>query len=181
MSDVRFADFDAWQKEQEQKGPQIKVGGKVHQLPPDLPASVALRVLRAMAEAQCEFHPDKAVETCKSCVEAAGAEVSNAEVADMVEQVLGDAGPAILPHVGMSSLSDFLMMVVRLYTGESGGPNRETRRAMGERGGQYSPPSTTSETGVPSSPISSESTESTPQPLFEKASAGADSDSSSPT
>jgi hypothetical protein len=100
-------------------------------------------------------------------------------VADLVEQVLGDQAPVILPHVGMGHLGDFLMMVVKLYTGENGGPNRETRRAMGERGGVLK--SITSGTGRASSPISSVSTESTPPQPSEQESAGVASGYSSPT
>ena len=174
----RFADFDAFQAEQAQVGPRIKVGGQVYQLPPDLPATVALRVIRAVAGQKCDLHPEAPQTGCLDCAKAMEAEFSNAEVANLVEQVLGDQAQTILPHVGMNSLPDFLMMVVGLYTGENGGPNRATRRAMGERGGSKS---ITSGIGPASSPISSGSTESTPQQPSEQESVGAGSSYSSPT
>jgi hypothetical protein len=175
----RFADYDAFAAEREGVGPVVKAGGVEHQLPPELPASVALRVLRAIEAGKCPRHPEGAREGCRDCEAAIGEQVTMREMLDMVHEVCGPAAPAILPHVGMRHVPEFLQMLIALYNGGGGpSPNRATRRAAKRGGGRHS---TSSPTGRRSSRTSSASTGSTPPRRSRAGSAGAASGSSSPT
>lgn len=120
---ARVIDFDAFLAERKaQEGdtaeaPRVKVGGKEYTLPVDLPAIVAVEVLRGMRE------------------QGADAEVAATTLEEIGRALFGDQwGPMLREtQMGLKEMAQLIIQVFSLYDpsqGEETIPNRRTRRAQ---------------------------------------------------
>jgi hypothetical protein len=111
-------DFDALRGEQTAKPFQIKVGGKVYDLPPSMPASVALIVNRLHLGAgdQADVTAEQAIELCEALFGA-----------DKLEIILRES------QLPVTALPDLVGEVMKEYMKGLRSPNRATRRAKASR------------------------------------------------
>jgi len=111
----RVIDFDAFRREQNRQPVELKVEGETYLLPPQLPATVALDVIRARAE-----HEDD--------------EDMPPEILEMFgTQIFGeDLFRTILTKhkMGLEEMGWLIQEVFNIYNKEIGVPNRKTRRRL---------------------------------------------------
>lgn len=142
---ARVIDFDAFRAEQKAKQGdveplQVKVGGKVYDLPPALPATIAVDVIRLNKEG------------------GAGADVPVDMIWNIGAALFGEHFRPILDENQMTvqEMAQLITETFKLYDptgGKDAAPNRETRRAQKR--------STSSRIGRSSKQTSSENTGST--------------------
>jgi hypothetical protein len=107
---TRVIDFDAFRSEQTAEPLELRIGGRVYNLPSSLPASLALDVIRMNAEdATAEFKAEDLM--------AMGRGIFGGELFDTV---LRDNG------VTMEELPELFKMVFNAYTGAPEDPNPES-------------------------------------------------------
>ena len=114
---MRTLDFDALRSEQRAEPLHLILGGKTYDLPPSIPASVVLDVIR--------LH----------LTDGDASDVPVNEAFGMLEQLFGgDTLKTVLREsgLGLNELPDLLGKVVEQYLGSSL-PNREARRASHSR------------------------------------------------
>lgn len=124
---ARVIDFDSFRREKdaaegrEVELPAMVVGGKTYVLPADLPASIAMEVMRLNKE------------------KGAGADVPPETLFSLGEQLFGkDALTEILEktRMGVKGMGDLITQAFRLYDPNMGKetiPNRKARRASGAK------------------------------------------------
>jgi hypothetical protein len=108
-------DFDAARRERKGTPKTLRIGGKVHVLPPSIPAIVALDIARI----QRERGPD-AVPTFD-------------EMSPLIEPILGPDARTIIAdnQLDLVDLAELLKQVFELYQGDATPPpNRKSRRAQ---------------------------------------------------
>lgn len=120
---ARVIDFDAFRAEQEAREgkvepPTIKIGGEVYSLPPDLPAIVAVDVIR--------LNKDRG----------AAAQVDPVILMSIGSALFGDETfrrILVEQKMGVRDMGTLIMQVFRVYDpteGKETVPNRQTRRAV---------------------------------------------------
>jgi hypothetical protein len=140
----KLIDFDAWRAEQKSEPVKLTLGGRVYDLPPSMPASLALDVVRMNSE-------DPNAEVPEDMVISVGAAVFGSEA--LFNQVLRDH------NITLDELPNLIRMVMDSYTG-SAAPNREARRKRAAKVIPFPTPSS-SPNGASSKPTSPGSTTST--------------------
>jgi hypothetical protein len=105
---TRTIDFDAFRAEQKREPVELLVGGKTYQLPPTLPAALALDVVRLNEEL------------------GAGAEARTEDLLNVGAALFGgeDGFKAVLTEsgIGLDELPDLIQMVVEVYTADPADP-----------------------------------------------------------
>lgn len=114
-------DFDAFRAEKTNDAEplQLKLGGKLYDLPASLPAALALDIARIQATKGDDADFDE------SDVRRLGAALFGGE--DRFIQILSEGA------VTIEEMPDLTKMVLEMYGGGSNRPNRETRRATKEK------------------------------------------------
>ena len=114
----RLIDFDAFRSEQQKEPVRLRIGGQVYDLPPDLPASVALDAIRLRSEGD-------------------DAEVSGTQVEKIAREIFGEEILAELlrkHRVSFTELGELIKLAFDAYNERSAAaPNRATRRASKTR------------------------------------------------
>lgn len=107
----RVVDFDSFRRERTDDPVILRIDGEDYTLPSQLPAIVALDVLRLQRE------------------EGNDAEANAQAVSQMAEAIFGDQlRPIIVKHnIAMDELADLLMETLRIYGGISDDPNPAAR------------------------------------------------------
>ena len=107
-------DFDALRRERSGEPLTMKIGGKVYDLPPSLPASVALDINRLYSDEgpDADITPRVALRMCESLFGA-----------DLLATILRES---VLP---LDELPTLWLSVIQMYAGGSQSPNRAARRA----------------------------------------------------
>lgn len=117
----RVVDFDAFRREQQREPLHLIIGGRTWDLPPSLPASLALDILRLQeqADGKADVQVDDLVKVGAAIF---GTSEAFAEVMSAAE-------------VGLDELPDLVRMVLEAYTGSDPNPtaqaptNRASRRS----------------------------------------------------
>lgn len=110
MSNV--IDFDAFRAEQKQEPVELKLGGKTYHLPPSLPASLALDLIRMnMKDSDADIKPED--------VERMGAELFGGTA--QFHEIIREGG------VTMDEMPELMKMILNQYAGVKA-PNRGARR-----------------------------------------------------
>lgn len=110
----RVIDFDAFRSEQKLEPVVLRLGGREYQLPPSMPAPLALEVIRMQAEGDdFEFKPED--------VARLGAQLFGGQAT--LDKILVEGA------VTMDELPDLIKQVFTMYSPEAPVPNREARRA----------------------------------------------------
>jgi hypothetical protein len=114
-TDGRVIDFDAFRNEQRGKPVELRIGDKTYELPPDLPATVALDVIRMQRDAGPE------------------GEVTPMALVAIGEGLFGSADKfrEIVQEHGLSTteMGALIRETLGAYNQAVTPPNRETRRA----------------------------------------------------
>jgi len=137
VTEQRTIDFDAFRAEQRGEPVLLRLGGKTYELPPSLPATLALEILHlgGMTD-KTDVPPELLFKV--------GAGLFGGEA--KFQAIMAEAG------VTLDELGDLMTMVVKAYTPPS-------PESPGETPGETEEPtSASSKTGPSSSPTSSEST-----------------------
>lgn len=109
---TRTVDFDAFRAEQKLEPLALKIGGKTYDLPPSLPAALALDVIRLNETMQKDEEPK-----VEDLLRIGAALFGGSE---QFHSVLTEAG------VSLEELGDLIQMVVEAYTGTAD-PNPATQ------------------------------------------------------
>lgn len=110
MTDNKMVDFDAFRAEQDEQPVLFKIGGKTYDLPPALPASVAVDVIRMKQELGDDGNADfdKLEAFCQNIF---GKELWSAIMQEH--------------RITMTELPQLLTMVLATYTDTDEGPKAE--------------------------------------------------------
>jgi hypothetical protein len=109
---TRTVDFDAFRAEQKLEAFNLVIGGKTYEMPPSLPAALALDVIRLSEEMDAKAEP-KIDDLMRI-----GAALFGGK--EQFRTVLLEAG------VGLDELGDLIQMVIEAYTGKRD-PNPEAQ------------------------------------------------------
>lgn len=132
---TRVLDFDAFRSEKKEEPLVLKLGGKTYDLPPSMPASLAVDIVRMHAEG---LDDSELIKQDPAALHRLGAEMFGGS--EVFSRVLTDGA------VTLTELPDLLLQVLQMYAGPV--PNRAARRQTGRRA------STSSKTGRSSKPTS---------------------------
>lgn len=113
----KIIDFDAFRKEQDKKPVILRIGGKDYNLSPELPAAVALDIVRMQRE------------------HGADEDVPPEKIEELGVSLIGEQFHSILRehNVGLEEMAWLVQQALRVYNQEMPGPNRQTRRSQSKR------------------------------------------------
>lgn len=111
----KVIDFDAFRSEQKHEPHQLKIGGRMYELPPSIPVSLALDIARLQETEGGETDVDE------DMIRKLGASLFGGK--DAFETILRDGG------VTIDEMPELVKQILMSYGSGGTAPNRKARRA----------------------------------------------------